>query len=264
MEEVIDIGDTGLYGLLTHPATPSSAPAVVLFNAGFVHRVGPSRANVHMARGFAAAGRTAFRFDLPGIGDAMGTTRFSWLQAASACLDALNAHIGATRFVVGGLCSAADLAWQLALADRRVCGLIALDGFARRSVWFHFGEIALLWRRPWRQWPDMVRRRLRKGEVESAEPAAEELRDWPALGEERAQAAELAARNVEIFALYTGGAAPYFLNRRQFADTFGALARKPRAHLEFWPDCDHSFYSARDGSRLVASVCAWLGEHGVA
>jgi hypothetical protein len=264
MEEVIAIGSTGLYGLLTHPATPSSAPAIVLFNAGLVHRVGPSRVNVRMARAFAASGRTAFRFDLPGIGDAIGPARLSWLQAASAGLDALQAYIGTAHFVVGGLCSAADLAWQLALADKRVCGLIALDGFARRSFWFRLGELALLWRRPWRQWPDMVRRRLHKDEMESAEPSVDELRDWPALGEECAQAAALAARKVEMFALYTGGAAPYFLDRRQFAATFGALARGPRAHLEFWPECDHAFYSARDRNRLVAGVCAWLDEHCVA
>jgi hypothetical protein len=260
MDELIAIGSNGLYGLLSRPDVPSTAPAVVLFNAGLVHRVGPSRLNVRLARALAAAGRPVLRFDLPGIGDA-GASEMPWLAVAAQALDALHARVGSTHFVVGGLCTAADLAWQLALADTRVCGLLALDGLARRGAWFRLGQIDLLLHRPLREWPQILRRRMRGAEPDVA---VEALRDWPDPGVERAQSTRLAARGVHMFALYTGGAAPYFLHRGQFRATFGALAKAPRAQLEFRRSSDHAFYAESDRRQAIASVSAWLERHCVA
>jgi len=261
MDELIAIGRRGLYGLLSEPPVPGTAPAVVLFNAGFVHKAGPFRLHVRLARALAASGRLVLRLDLPGIGDADGGDT-PWLSAARQALDAVQERTGLSRFVVGGLCSAADLGWHLALADARVGGLILLDGLARRGAWFRVGQLQLFLRRPFAHWPGMLARGL--GHADPGDPAAEDLRDWPEPGAERADMAKLLARGVEMFALYTGGAAPYFLHPRQFAATFGAAARGPQVRLAHWRHCDHAFYADADRRRLIASLCGWMSERCVA
>ena len=47
----------------------TAPPTVVLLNAGIVHRVGPNRMHVLLARALAAAGIPSLRFDMSGIGD---------------------------------------------------------------------------------------------------------------------------------------------------------------------------------------------------
>ena len=58
-------------GIVTEPAakhTSPSLPAVVILNSGVIHRVGPNRIYVALARDLAALGFPVLRFDLSGIG----------------------------------------------------------------------------------------------------------------------------------------------------------------------------------------------------
>ena len=72
-EHAFLFGETkSLLGITTEPAAgagDSSHPAVVLLNAGLVHRIGPNRLYVNTARRLADAGFTVLRFlakeDLP-------------------------------------------------------------------------------------------------------------------------------------------------------------------------------------------------------
>lgn len=61
----------GLVGVVCEPdAGPRpDVPAVLLFNVGLNHRVGPGRLNVDLARRLAHSGYATLRFDLSGLGD---------------------------------------------------------------------------------------------------------------------------------------------------------------------------------------------------
>lgn len=252
-EQTMDLGG-GLFGVLTLPAQDRPERAViVLLNAGLIHRVGPFRLHVQLARTLAQAGHAVLRFDLPGIGDAPLLADTDAQAAATRALDALQERLGERGFVVGGICSAADLGWKVALADRRVRGLLLLDGFAARGAWYRFGQLRLLLRRPLRSWPGMLRRRAQA----AAAITDDDLRDWPAAAAAPAQLAEMLARGVRVFALYTGGVAGYFLHPRQFAATFGDAARHPGLSFEYWADCDHLFMDVRDRERLLQALRAW-------
>src|SRR5689334_20064244 len=62
-------GDVRLVGIVTTPAeTRADRTGVILLNAGVVHRVGPNRLYVTLARRLAQAGLTVLRFDHSGIG----------------------------------------------------------------------------------------------------------------------------------------------------------------------------------------------------
>lgn len=124
----------GLVGVITDPAAGPGGgrPAVVLLNAGLLHRVGPNRLYVKLARRLAASGFVVMRFDLSGIGDsraAVDRTSFEERAVAEtrAALDLLAATRGADRFLVGGLCSGADNALRAALEDARIAGLALLE-----------------------------------------------------------------------------------------------------------------------------------------
>ncbi|NNF65268.1 MAG: alpha/beta hydrolase, partial [Acidimicrobiia bacterium] len=70
-EQIIYFGENrNLLGILTVPDHPRpDAPTIVLLNAGLLHRVGPNRLHVAVARRLAAKGYSSFRFDMAGVGD---------------------------------------------------------------------------------------------------------------------------------------------------------------------------------------------------
>src|SRR3954447_26582491 len=77
-DEVLRIGpEQQLAGIFSHPeasAVPAARPAVVLLNAGVLHRVGPHRLHVQLARRLAALGFASLRLDLGGIGDCVSSS----------------------------------------------------------------------------------------------------------------------------------------------------------------------------------------------
>lgn len=255
-EIAIDLGH-GVSGILSQPAHASHWPLLVLLNAGFIHRVGPFRLHVDLAREVAAFGMASLRVDLPGTGDAPPRREPDDAEVVRHALDEVARQSGITKFVVGGLCSGADLAWRVACADARVRGMVLLDPFARRGgFWFRLGQAGLLRARGIGGAFDAVRRRMQRRA--SVPLGASQLRDWPTPPQARSQLEQLLARDVAVFALYTGGAAAYFTHPRQFAATFGAVARDPRVQLEHWRDTDHMFLLARDRARLRHAIAMWL------
>ena len=74
-----------LVGMLTEPEksqVPADLPAFILFNAGLLHRVGPNRLHVTLARRLARRGFPVLRFDFSGIGDSRVAQRFNSVRRA--------------------------------------------------------------------------------------------------------------------------------------------------------------------------------------
>ncbi len=119
----------GLVGVL---AGGDGATGVILLNAGLVHRVGPHRLNVRLARALASKGFPSLRFDFSGVGDsaaagATGDFTQRSLAELSAAVDVLIARSGATRVCAVGLCTGAALALEAARADARVVGAVLVN-----------------------------------------------------------------------------------------------------------------------------------------
>lgn len=248
-----------LHGVLCGPPTTTAAPTLVLPSAGLLPRAGPFRLHVELAQRLAARGLRTFRFDVPGVGESPRFDGFGSREATVAALDKLQAEHGCSEFVVGGLCSAADLAWHVAIGDRRVSSLLMLDGVSFTGPWFHLALVASLLRRPPREWPGIVQRllveRVAKG---NGQPSLDDYRDWPSRVTARAQFATLIARDVRSLWIYTGGHAQRFRHPRQFRWSFGVPAQDPRVALHYWPECDHTFYARAHRNRLLDTVEAWL------
>lgn len=259
--QILALGD-GTFGLL-EPASAPHAETVcfVLLNPGFVDRRGPFRLHVRLARALAAQGFHCFRHDAPGIGDSLSRSSVPLLESSLAVLDALEARTGCRRFVVGGICSAADLGWQMALADPRVVGVLQVDGLLRKGFWHRFARVLRALRKPPREWRDGIAARWhrRVADRRAGAPVDDDrLRDWPDPGSERAQMRALVARRVEMFFVFTGGAS-YVLHPRQFAATYGVPPNRGPIEVAFWPQCDHTFFAEPHRRLLIASIVAWAG-----
>ena len=71
LERPLELGPTGLFGMLSEPETDllPSAPTVVFLNAGRIGHQGPARLWVDLARRWASEGIRCVRVDLNGLGD---------------------------------------------------------------------------------------------------------------------------------------------------------------------------------------------------
>jgi pimeloyl-ACP methyl ester carboxylesterase len=141
----------GLVGVLTDPpgVVPSRGAGgrlgAILLNAGVIHRVGPSRLYVHLARGLAEVGCVSARFDHSGIGDSpvrRDGSSFDESSRAEAreAMDAVQESRGIDRFVLIGLCSGAVTAFDTAGVDDRVVGVVMINpqGFDLSPEWNNY------------------------------------------------------------------------------------------------------------------------------
>ncbi|MCK8516796.1 alpha/beta hydrolase [Methylonatrum kenyense] len=138
-EVVVHFGDNeALEAILTVPykATDNlDRPTFVFLNSGLLHRVGPNRLHVTMARELAVTGIRSLRLDLSGVGDspASGGTHSiaeRWAGETVQAMDHLETRYGDSRFVLLGNCSGAAISLIAAARDSRVVGaaLVNLQG----------------------------------------------------------------------------------------------------------------------------------------
>ena len=131
-------GARKLFGILTVPPASSARPdlpPIILLNAGTVHRVGSHRLYVPMARKWAALGFHVLRVDLSGIGDSPVpegspenlTYPRDGLEDARAAMDFLEETTTSGKFIVAGLCSGGDIAFQLGFKEPRVASAIMMN-----------------------------------------------------------------------------------------------------------------------------------------
>ncbi|MGE3315942.1 MAG: alpha/beta fold hydrolase [Planctomycetaceae bacterium] len=135
-EQVLSFGKLStLVGIIHDPPAGTrrvDAPAILLLNAGMVHRVGPNRLYVKLARTLAAMGYVVMRFDFSGFGDS--TVREDHLPLSKSIVDetqeAMNYLASARnveKFVLMGLCSGATASLKTAAVDSRVCGTVLIN-----------------------------------------------------------------------------------------------------------------------------------------
>lgn len=267
-----------LVGVVTPAAAqvpPSEAPFVVILNAGIIHRVGPNRMHVQLARTLAAAGFGVLRVDLSGLGDSEARNDgLAPLDATLAdirdILDTLQATRQVQRVVLVGLCSGADHSIIYAGSDPRVVGVALMDPSIPRTLGYyvnHYGHRILglrawlnlmLGRHPiWRA----LKRRL--SAATPASPAEAEARG-PSLEDPKVKAflqnayGRALDNGVELLAVLTSDRQRQHNYRRQLLDAFPQLSFGEQLWLEYFKECDHTFASAANRARLIGLVETWL------
>ena len=281
-EQPVQLGTDGhLVGILARPGAAAAGgrprPAVIILNAGVLHRVGPHRLHVILARRLAACGVTSLRLDLSGIGDSRAVPgalsfRESAVADTRAAMDWLTAEGAGERFVIFGLCSGADNALATAAADPRVVAIAVIDPPAyvtpRARLRRLAGRVQQLGGvRATARWAGdavarRVRARLRK--LTGPPPAAaadDEVeytggREVPPPAVFGAQLAELVGRGVAVFAIYSGALGDRYNHPDQLFELFPELRGK--VDRAYFPAANHMFTELAVQSELVTTVTAWI------
>ena len=128
--------DERLFGMLARPRSEDRhGAAVVLFNTGAGHHVGPHRLYVPLARDWAARGHMVLRFDLGGIGDSIpppGNERAyneteDMVQDAREAIAFIRRQAPGRRVIAVGLCSGGWLAFQSARRGLPVDAFVSIN-----------------------------------------------------------------------------------------------------------------------------------------
>jgi dienelactone hydrolase len=281
-EQPVQLGPDGhLVGVVARPAAAPAAtrPTVLLLNAGVLHRVGPHRLHVILARRLAVRGLRSLRLDLSGIGDSRpvpGSLSFRASSVADtrAAMDWLDGEGGggAGRYVIFGLCSGADNALATAAADPRVAGLVLVDppayttprakvrrlarrvqtAGARETV--RRGATALL-KRARSRWGELT------GAEAEADPDPDDTaytggREVPPAATYRAQLTALVGRGVAILSIYSGALGDRYNHPDQLFELFPELRGK--VDRAYFPAANHMFTELAAQAELVTAVTAWI------
>jgi pimeloyl-ACP methyl ester carboxylesterase len=243
----------------------------MILNAGVVHRVGPHRLNVGLARRLAGLGLTCWRLDLSGIGDSRSipgkiTFRESAVQDVRLTMDEAGSDCGINRFTLVGLCSGADNALAAAAQDPRIDGLVLMDAPAyataqsrHRQRWARVPRI----RRPADvpRWMLAMARAvigsmIPRGAGAEAPAERESARRPPPPADFEQLLLRLTDRGVRILLVYSGVLRERYNSKDQLFEAFPALAG--RVDVVYFPDANHVFTELDQRAALMGTIVEWF------
>ena len=282
-EEAVLFGKTeNLVGVITEQPeaeSRSNRPAMILLSAGLVHRVGPNRLHVKMARRFAAMGFVVLRFDFSGIGDSEVCDDQPFEKSAVSetqqGMDFLSATRGIERFVLIGICSGADISFQAACRDPRVVGAVPINAqdyqlgmsedwsasitdrkdaryYWKRSLYNPKSWLnAITGKADYRTIIRVVGFRLRNLFARQREVS-------PETTQVTADFRGLIERGVFLLLVYTEGDLGLGYFQMTFGDEVHGLNASGKVRVEIIPETDHIFTLLRSQERLLKVVQDWV------
>ena len=271
-EEAVLFGKTrSLVGIITDPHPVVNAhnhPAIVLLNAGVLHRVGPNRLYVKIARTLASAGFVVLRFDLSGIGDSKArrdnlplSFDKSAVSDAQEAMDFLTTARGVQRFVLMGLCSGADNAFRVACVDSRVVGAVLINFYAvgTTEYLFHSHSRRLL---NYRSWWRLI---TGKSEIWSIlrSKIAKQTRQLnkdlvvPSMEKVIADLRSLVNRGVDLCFIYSASGPALYNYRSRFENEVRSLRSHGKLRVEFFSESDHALTLLSDQESVVKVIHDW-------
>jgi len=278
---IID-ASTNLVGISTKPIAGENNGrgdiAVIMFNAGYLHHVGPNRINTSLARSLGSCGFHTLRMDFSGLGDSGANADVQSnaelvRKDAKSAMDFMQSHHGCTRFILFGLCSGAVDSILIAQSDKRVAGLVAVDGFGFRTKRFYIQHaithiIPRLfrfkhWHRGVSRYAQKVRERLFRPGKNALEHAAYSMTDDGNLTRKTREEvsnilSSLCRHNTKMRFLYTGGVADYYNYSGQFKDMFGNSDLARKISWRYFPQADHLFMLAEHRNQMIDDVRQWV------
>lgn len=281
-EEIYKFGERNdLVGNVTYPGSEyknHDLPAIILLNAGLLHRVGPYRLNVELARNLASKGFKTLRFDMSRKGDSGdGSSVKTYMQLAasdiSSAMDFMTKETEVKTFVLIGLCSGADTAHPTAVSDKRVSGVVYLDGCGYRTsrYYMHFYAKRLS-RGAFKpsKWKKFIKKKYSEVRLENRlenriDMSEDEFlsRQFPSKEKSKADILHMMERGVNLLYVYTGGVQGYYTYHTQFEDMFGIKVKKYKdiLQLEYFEESDHIYSIIEDRMKLINVICDWMRKH---
>jgi pimeloyl-ACP methyl ester carboxylesterase len=259
-----------LVGICTEPSLQErkpQAPAFLLLNAGIIHRVGPFRFYVDLARLLAKNGYTTLRFDLSGIGDSLPgkdnrPEHDRVMGDIAHAMDMLEAKKGIKKFVLCGLCWGADISHDCAVIDSRVVGAVLLDTYGFPTIGFYLRDrvfpLLLL-----ANWDNGIRKKLHSLFIKTVRsPKKTGLsiynRQFPPQEKVIAEIKGLISRNVKLLYIYSGGVPVYYNYGNQFRDMFRGVNFHGCVESAYFKDADHLFSQLNARNRMFNCIIQFM------
>ncbi len=235
---------------------------VIMMTAGMLHNVGPYRMYVELARSLAKQGISSLRFDISGIGDSLGVGRAgkSIDRAAAEAIEAMDyieANSGVKKFIIFGLCSGADDSMQTAIKDKRVKGVILMDGLTYSTMKFKIHKAIRLAKKLIRpeKWLNKINTWLPANKPIPASLAeGGDVREYPeTVKQATTELQHLVDRGTQLHFIYTGGTDDYnYAN--QFYDMLPDVKWKGTESTQFFSHMDHVATLCEDRQELIEHV----------
>jgi pimeloyl-ACP methyl ester carboxylesterase len=248
---------TGLFGILTKPAHCTRKVGFIIINSGLLHRVGPFRLYVDIARNLAAEGYPSIRLDQPGKGDSDATPGVALADATVASIIAtaqsLTAETGVEQFVVGGLCSGADDVLEVAGKLSGLCGLVLFDGYAPRTARYYVNRYSpkVLSLQSWLKHLGLG------AERPSVSGKTTSLRNWSARSEMIARYRTALDSEIRILAVFTSGAGRFYNYVSQLTVTLGHPQGSRLISEHYVPEATHLFPVSAHRREVIERVVRW-------
>lgn len=265
-----------LVGIVTHPDAKfdeRQRPAIILLNSGLLHRVGPNRIYVKIARRLAAMGFVVLRFDLSGIGDSplpkdsqAYDEATGAIKDTQAVMDYLSQTKAIDRFILMGLCSGASNAFRVAGHDQRVVGVNLIEGFAFPSN-AYFAQAyskSLLSLKSWgrlltgkSEFWGLIRGLIKFHTSKQTRQLTENLQ-VPGKEELLSDLDTLIKRRVQLCFIYCATSSAYYNYRKIFEEKINSISESRRPRLEVLHDTDHLFTLLHHQEALINIIQDWL------
>ncbi|HEY1547170.1 MAG TPA: alpha/beta fold hydrolase [Kofleriaceae bacterium] len=270
-EDVVRFGNADqLVGIVSRPDRTHATrdtPSVVILNAGVIHRVGPHRLHVVLARRLAELGFATLRLDLGGIGDSVASSdATTFRDSAVADTRLALAGLGAKRYVIFGVCAGADNALATALVDDRVAAIVLVDPYVyanrRGQLRAAVAKVRALGPREALVRGVRAAERIAKAKLaqryarDPDEPDQAGGREAPPIASYRADLGKLVARGVRVLAIYSGVHGAKYNAPDQLFELFPELRGK--IDRAYFPHANHTFTELDVQHELVATTASWI------
>jgi len=279
VEKVYTFGEgNSLVGVLTESDAGGKSvnrPTVIILNSGLIHHVGPHRVTVEMAREIADQGYTVLRFDLSAIGDSLPRkSNPSYQQRAigeiKEAMDFLGKQKKSEKFIVIGLCTGADNAHRITVADKRVVGCVFMGGYAYPTTHTYVLKLREKTKKILRKlfvaekWTGFIKKCIRKvvpgkhGESNSAQADDSYFWKLPDKDVTHREYSELINRNVNMLFLFTASELSVINYTGQIRDSFRSLDFGDLLDVEIYRYSDHTYTFLSQRKLMLTRVMQWL------
>lgn len=276
-EKTVLLGKSkSLVGVITNPPeVEEQRPAIILLNSGLLHRVGPNRLYVKIARKLAAKGFVVLRFDLSGIGDSRMSNAVENYDEQTAIIrdtqdvmNYLSETKGIQQFILMGLCSGGSNAFQVACHDDRVIGVNLIEGFAfptsgyfaqsysssllsLRSWWRLISGQSEIWRLIRGLVKFQTSKKVRQLTENLHVPAKEKLISGLHI---------LVKRNVNLCFIYSATGSAYYNYRKIFEEEIAKLPSTQKPGIDIIKETDHLFTLIYHQEMLLNLIQDWVSK----
>jgi pimeloyl-ACP methyl ester carboxylesterase len=292
-EEIVSFGKTkSLLGIVTEAeADSASRPGIILLNAGLIHRVGPNRLYVAIARKLAEMGFVVLRFDFSGTGDSRPREDHlpinqSAVDEVQEAMNSLAQSKGIEQFLLIGHCSGAGLSFKVASEDSRVAGAVLINPQGGDEEWVAYDRdrkesqyYTNYYGRALFSDPQKLKRfvtgdvdyrgiarnvfqNIIRGKLSALmfRASRHKKRVEPLLEQEFNPTQELSSmveRGVQLLFVYSEGNTGLDYIRNLFGQEFDRLLAVKRIKLEIIPESDHLFTLVAGQKHLLRTLQDW-------